>query len=502
MHRERFIALVLGLSVIALPVRATTTGLLGDDELLPSTPIGPAPSPDGILEDLEDILGDVEEVKEVTEDVPGKFTQIINQTDQIPGKFTEVQAEITETSREIGRVPDDVAEAVANTVTDAVDGAIGAIESEVDGAIGAIEGVASGLDPLIEALENVSTGDLFDLPADFLNNPLLQEVAGVLVQGSQDLIDLYFAAGGDYELIGDILSGCPPTLATDALEDLVEAMDGFLVNEVGIPQDVLDDLAILPPTDYASSSMSFYVQLRFKWYIDLLNDGMSEVDYPHPAVTVAKEIVTITAVVLDRLVLCIDAAADEADGAAQDAYRTAVLDALGEIQAELDDDTQYTDDVELAALQAFLIAELNALDAQIADHDAHVTALLEDLELDIDEDLAAQSLESLRLAIQTNLSLNAHFKLLVAVDPSSRGRGSLVSPAMHSFQLPESSGGHVELVDEIVDETIQSFLDLGLGINEAESFLALARDAIALGEYKDAYDHYSRAYHDAVNVQR
>ncbi|MEM7247603.1 MAG: hypothetical protein AAF533_19860 [Acidobacteriota bacterium] len=493
-------ATCVSLSLLALPGRAQTSPLIGDDELLPPSRVEPAPRTDGIL---EDILGGVNSIKNVTDEVPGKFNEVIAKTDQIPSRFNAVTNDIAEVADDVSDLPGDVSNAVANSVTDAVDTAISTLEDEVDGAVGEIEGLVDGLGPLIDSFEDVATGSLIYLPStEILDNDLLRSVVVVLSEGTQEFIDFYFAAGGDYELIGDILEGCPPTMATDALEDLIQLFDQFLVEEVGISQEIIDGLNLLPPDKYASSEMSFYVKLRFKWYIDLINRGMGRVDYPHPVVTIAKEITMVTTIVLDRLVLCIDSAASQASAESTRIYRETVLDNLAIVQFQLDEESRFTDDSELAAFRDLLLDELAALDAQLVAFDAHVTTLITDLEEDIDDDLAAQSLTSLRLAIQTNLSLNAHFKLLVAVSPDSRNRNAQVSPAMHSFQLPEVEGGHAELVDEIVAETIDTFVDLGLGVNSAEAYLELARAAFDERSYKEAYDHYSRAYHDAVNVQR
>ncbi|MEM7243744.1 MAG: hypothetical protein AAF533_00290 [Acidobacteriota bacterium] len=444
--------------------------------------------------DVSELVGDV---LVVVDTFPDRFDEVIEKTDQLPGGFSGLTSSINSLGSELRGLDSDIANDVEAEAIAVATTASSALAAELDDARAAAEGLGSDLQPVLDAF-----ADLGDIDVDsLLNDPLLQAGVGLVTDATQDAIDFYFASGGDYALIGDILSGCPPTMATDALSDLLAEFDSFLVNEVGIPQAVLDDLALAPPDEYASSSMSFYVQLRFKWYVDLLNDATSEIDYPHPAVTAVREAVAITAVLLDRLVLCIDSAADEADGAAQEAYRSAVLDGLAAGASDLDADERFSSDDERAAMTASADFELTELDDLIDGHDAHVVAETAALQTSWEEALAAQRKQELTLTIQAQLSLTG-FETLFDGDeiPTLGGVFLRASPSNHLLALPESEGGLVEQVDEVVVDAIGSFLALGIGVNDAEDLLAQARDERDAGEYRRAFLTYSLAYLDAVNA--
>jgi len=66
------------------------------------------------------------------------------------------------------------------------------------------------------------------------------------------------------------------------------------------------------------------------------------------------------------------------------------------------------------------------------------------------------------------------------------------------FLLPDAHGGKVELVRQIVEETIANAAAGGANVQQAEGYLADADAAIVQGAFKDAYDLLGRAYRGAV----
>ncbi|TVR24937.1 MAG: hypothetical protein EA389_10160 [Ilumatobacter sp.] len=87
------------------------------------------------------------------------------------------------------------------------------------------------------------------------------------------------------------------------------------------------------------------------------------------------------------------------------------------------------------------------------------------------------------------LSLRAAIERALA-DPSQ--------PSIGLFALPAVQGGNLELVADIVTDTLNNHRAAGQGIGNAEATLASANEAYAAGQFSRAYDEYARAYRDAV----
>ncbi|MEM7247604.1 MAG: hypothetical protein AAF533_19865 [Acidobacteriota bacterium] len=452
----------------------------------------------------ETIFGVTEEVREVTVAVPNRFEEVIEQTDELPRRFNGLRSDLSNLSTDIGQVAGTVADGAETEASAAASTAVDALEDELVAAIAAAEGMGSDLEPMLDAFVDIANGVAFEITNPSIqDDPLIRSAVTTLSEGAQEFVDFYFAAGGDYELIGDILEGCPPTMGTDALEDLFEQFETFLVEEVGIPQDVLDDLNLLPPDQYASKEMSFYVKLRFKWYFDLLDRGMGKLDYPHPVVTVLKEITTLSTVLLDRLVLCIDSAASQASSASRAAYRSSVESSLVARIDDLDDGTRFTSDAEWGAVSSAIEGELGNFGDALDASEVHADAEIDGLDTSWEESLAVQEKQELVLAIQAQLGLTGFETLYGGSEIPTLGNLAFrASPSNHVYALPEALGGHAEVVDEVVNEAVQTYLALGIGVNDAVNLLARARDERDAGEYRRAFLTYSLAYLDAVNVSR
>jgi tetratricopeptide (TPR) repeat protein len=66
-----------------------------------------------------------------------------------------------------------------------------------------------------------------------------------------------------------------------------------------------------------------------------------------------------------------------------------------------------------------------------------------------------------------------------------------------SFLLPRAFGGVLELVRQIVGESIDASMDAGLDVRNAEAELARGDDLFAAGDYRSAYDSFAKAYREA-----
>ena len=70
--------------------------------------------------------------------------------------------------------------------------------------------------------------------------------------------------------------------------------------------------------------------------------------------------------------------------------------------------------------------------------------------------------------------------------------------AIALFELPSAFGGKLELVREIVEETINNMKAAGENVGDAAEDLTEGDEEYANGEYKDAFYKYSKAYRDAT----
>ena len=72
-------------------------------------------------------------------------------------------------------------------------------------------------------------------------------------------------------------------------------------------------------------------------------------------------------------------------------------------------------------------------------------------------------------------------------------------PSVALFALPASQGGYIETVRDIVTSTIVNELAAGQTVNDnAQAKLADGNDALAAGQYDQAFRLYAEAYRHAV----
>ena len=155
---------------------------------------------------------------------------------------------------------------------------------------------------------------------------------------------------------------------------------------------------------------------------------------------------------------------------------------------------------DLAAAQANLLAHLGVTQANLITaanlNEAHIRDITLDLARhdlnlqqrmggimagldDLEDVLAAFRAEELRLRIECALA-----------DAETHGIGELL--------LPEALGGHLELVDAIVADTIDALLAAGYDVGNAEPLLDRAEQLAVRGEFAAAYDAYGQSYRAAT----
>ncbi len=90
-----------------------------------------------------------------------------------------------------------------------------------------------------------------------------------------------------------------------------------------------------------------------------------------------------------------------------------------------------------------------------------------------------------------DLILRAHIEADLATESNS------VKVAW--YMTPTANGGHLDLVQAIVTQTLANILAAGGSINNAQMFLDRANADKAAGNFKSAYDNYRKAYKAAAN---
>lgn len=141
------------------------------------------------------------------------------------------------------------------------------------------------------------------------------------------------------------------------------------------------------------------------------------------------------------------------------------------------------------ATQATLVGAVDANEARIRDitldlaqHDRNLQDRVRGIMAGLDglaDELAAFRAEELRIRIECALA-----------DAEAKGIGD--------FLLPEALGGHIELVDAIVADTIVTVTGAGGDVGNAEELLADAEQLALRGEFAKAYARYGQAYRAAA----
>lgn len=164
--------------------------------------------------------------------------------------------------------------------------------------------------------------------------------------------------------------------------------------------------------------------------------------------------------------VCLDTAADTVAVQQTDAFRADALGSLDSLASSLGDI-----DGDIAGVGVAVAT----VDQKVVGLTSDVSAFRDALETQVDD---FRSL-ALRLQIERDLL-------------ESGGR------RIASFQLPEAYGGVLELVREIVADTIDNSGDAGADVNGALAKLGQGDAAFADGDYQEAYSRYRMAYRLSV----
>jgi hypothetical protein len=174
--------------------------------------------------------------------------------------------------------------------------------------------------------------------------------------------------------------------------------------------------------------------------------------------------------------VCLEAAAELRASAETDAFRDSVTTGIDSAQVSIN--TVQTS-IDQLALQ--LIAQGNDLSSQIWQAADDLGTQISQSGADIGDQLSDLDAHLLKLKIEENLLLQGQDR-------------------MSAFVRPETYGGRLELVREIVDEAIAMTEAAGGSVGCAVYELGQGDDAFSVAEYANAFDHYRKAYRDVAKA--
>ena len=126
-------------------------------------------------------------------------------------------------------------------------------------------------------------------------------------------------------------------------------------------------------------------------------------------------------------------------------------------------------------------------------------------QLNTTETLILNTMSTHDMDIENILSQNRDFRLRTFIERALRrelGNGkstpTSVNYRLATLYLPETFGGNLEEVRDVVASAIASIGAAGEGTNDASDLLADGNSAFADGEYKEAWDRYADAYVEAI----
>ena len=133
-------------------------------------------------------------------------------------------------------------------------------------------------------------------------------------------------------------------------------------------------------------------------------------------------------------------------------------------------------------------AAITSLSSQLVTLDGSITNQFEATNLAI-----AQEFQATNVAIAEGFEKSDDLFLRAEIE-----RALLEGTRLAIYYLPADQGGHLELVREIVTETIARVEASGESAYHAPSYLNSAITQHDNGQYKYAFNFYSKAYFDAV----
>ncbi len=367
------------------------------------------------------------------------------------------------------------AEEVCDVGCDAVEGicdglttAIEELNSVIDEINGFLDDVVSFFDDVVDEIEALPStmGNFFtELGTDLID--LLEDLLDAaldVIPDSQELLELLGLDDIDSSFYTDLVDGL--TLVEMPCPDIGTNISGY--GEVGSPR------------------AEYVCKRGADWLAEKLYDLVPDDVYDVPV----KLLAAIPYYPIKYFCLCMEAQSSLSFAEAQEEHRELVaerLDAALSTRASeasvtaldttvdtLDDDVAdvRSDVAEVDAEVGVVASELTVLEAAVDDYSTAQDDQLDSLE-------AFRDLV-LRIRIEENL-LQGSPEDVVA-----------------SFQSPEEFAGFLDLVREIVTETIQMNLDAGQSVYDAPGYLALADALLQEGAFEKAYGKYRLAYREAV----
>lgn len=199
---------------------------------------------------------------------------------------------------------------------------------------------------------------------------------------------------------------------------------------------------------------------------------------------------------VDYLCLCYEAAAevryDDLQAAHRDLVSTNLDVTVSSRATQTSVDTAQATTTALGSDLGGVQGQVDALNTGILDLDrdvAQVEAKLDVLDMKIDDVQDQEDAQSLFLLDFQELAL----RLRIEADLVRSG-----NDRVSSFQLPEAVGGFLEVVQQIVFDTIEQRSAAGRNVDLARSSFARGNEAYAALDFKRAYDLYRKAYSEAV----
>ncbi len=316
-----------------------------------------------------------------------------------------------------------------------VQGLCNILAAPINLALAGIEAVVAGLQTAVNAIGGV-----------------IDDVLGFVVQIGQDIINLP----------GVLLSALQSLFTDIATAVMGEFTPQSIANKLGLVEGFWNSIPVLPQLpcppdgfnlhpfgvvgeDLTASKYERYLFV-FDTVLDMIPDTEMSLVLKIPAQALYGGV--------RYLGVCLRDAASARSEAATIAFRTMVSNQL-----------------DLSLLnQGNAQTGINFIQSQVGFLQAQIVDLTDDL-------LEFQDMD-LRLKIEANLA--------------SEGKKNI-----SSFLLPEAFGGALELVREIVSETIEAAIDAGFDVKHAERELTCGDNLFAAGDYAGAYEAYARAYRDA-----
>jgi len=163
--------------------------------------------------------------------------------------------------------------------------------------------------------------------------------------------------------------------------------------------------------------------------------------------------------------------------------------------------TESTLTTEIGDAKTMLTDSIESAESTLVEDIGEVKSMLTDSIMDSEDSLLAaiqsageDQTDALALLFDEHNQAHIDFEALNLRLQIERILGNDEGDRIALFQLPDVAGGYLELVRDIVAETIQTAMDLGLNIGNAQQFFDTGDVKFDDGQYGDAFSWYRKAY--------